>query len=141
MMRFYDVLSLLLNTIGAKGYERKQMEIREIENHKFIKLIEYALKNESFTVTQVCEAVGMSPSEFNSAKYSIFQLKGEHENIRSSDLNLPWQVSTKAFFDYLSFLQYRDAVKSAKKAHCTAVIAIIITGFLALGSIIVSLYT
>jgi hypothetical protein len=34
-----------------------QMEIREIEQHKFNKLIEYALKHKSFSVEQACEAL------------------------------------------------------------------------------------
>jgi hypothetical protein len=81
----------------------------------------------------------MSQREFNSAKYSIFQLRGEHENISNPNSKLDWELSAEAFFNYLKFLQYRDTVKFAKRAHITAIIAIIISGLLALGSIIVNI--
>jgi len=102
------------------------MEIREIERHKFIKIIEYALKHESFTVEQICEAVGISQVEFNLAKFSIFHLLGEHDPVSSPHKKIPWYLSTKAFFNYLSFLEYRHAIQTAKRAYILGIVAILI---------------
>lgn len=110
------------------------MEIREIERHKFIKIIEYALKHESFTVEQICEAVGISQVEFNLAKSSIFHLLGQHDPVPSPHSKLPWYLSTEAFFNYLSFLEYSHAIQSAKRAHILAIVAI----FLAAASMLLN---
>lgn len=103
------------------------MEIKKIEQHKFIRIIKYALDHESFTIDQICKDIGISQIEFNLAKYSMFHLLGEHEALPSPDLKLPWYLSSEAFFNYLSFLQYRDAIKWAQRALVVAIIAIFLS--------------
>ena len=57
------------------------MDFNEIENHKFIKLVKFALVNKEFTIRQACDASGFTEREFSLAKYSLFTLRGEHERL------------------------------------------------------------
>jgi len=77
------------------------MKIKEIEKHKFIKIIEYALEHQSFTVEQISKTIGISQTEFNLAKFSVFHLLGQHDPVSSPHEKLPWYLSTGAFFNYL----------------------------------------
>lgn len=86
-----------------------------IEKHRFIKLIEFALQHSSFSAREAMTASGMSEREFSGAKYTLFKLKGEHESAPASE-TLNWHLSPQAFFQYLSFLQYRHAVRSSSRA-------------------------
>ncbi len=102
------------------------MKIKQIERHKFIRLIEFSLKNSSFSIQQAVEASGMTEEDFSGAKYSIFQLKGEHEHA-TSDKVLNWRLTAEAFFNYLSFLEYRDALKASRRAIWVAISSLLVT--------------
>lgn len=69
----------------------------------------------------------MTEEDFNGAKYSLFQLKGEHEHA-AFDKVLPWRLKAEAFFNYLSFLEYRDALRYSRRAF-----------YIAIGSLLVSI--
>jgi hypothetical protein len=101
------------------------MKFQEIEKHKIIKLIEFALERTDFSVHQAMDASGMSEDEFSGAKYVIFQLKGVHEH-PSPDEVLDWRLSAEAFFNYLSFLEYRDALKSSRRAFGVAIVSLLL---------------
>lgn len=103
------------------------MEVKEIENHGYIKLIKFSLTNKSFNVAQALEASGMGLTEFNSAKYAIFNLRGEHEQITSLNQVFRWELAPQAFFHYVSFLEYKHAITSSRRAQIFAIIAIIIS--------------
>ncbi len=86
------------------------MEIKEIEDHKIIKLIKFSAKKSMFTVGQAATASGKPFDEFKRARYEIFQVTPNTEEIRSINQNSYWELKTSAFFSYLSFLEYRDSV-------------------------------
>ena len=111
------------------------MNITEAQDSKFIKLIEFALKNPSFTIAQACKASNMTPTEFEGAKYSLFNLRGEHENAHPN-ADLSWRLSPEAYFNYLNFLEFKHAVATARKAHWTAIVSIGISGIIGLASLI-----
>jgi len=95
------------------------------QKHKYIDLIEFALANRSFTVQQALDATKMSADEFSAAKYSLFHLKGMHENPDRNKV-LDWTLRPEAYFHYLSFLEFRHSVRAARKAFWLAVASICI---------------
>jgi hypothetical protein len=101
------------------------MKFQEIEKHKIIKLIEFSLEHTTFSVRQAMDASGMSKDEFSGAKYVIFQLKGVHE-YPSEDQELDWPLSTEALFNYLSFLEYRDALKFSRRTFWVAIASVLL---------------
>lgn len=113
------------------------MDLSVLENHKYIKLIEFSLKNNYFTGQQACSNSGLTKREFEFVKDKIFVLsiaqtdEHYHENTAYS-----WKLSPEVFFNYLQYSEFKFAVKTANKAHNTAVLAIIISGLLALGALI-----
>lgn len=115
------------------------MNLAEIETNKFIKIIEFALKNQKFSIEAACRECGMTIPEFNSAKYSLFMLKGEHEISNSSQDVLTWNLSPSAYFHYLSFIQYKHAVKTSNKAHWIAIFSLAISSIIGIASIVASL--
>jgi len=114
------------------------MDITNIENHGFIKLIEFALKNKSFSKKQACEFSGLGERQFDFARDNIFVLSGYQErNLSSSEIQ-DWELSPDAYFNYLQYVGFKHAVKVSQRAHYTAITAIIISAILAVVSIIVS---
>ncbi len=92
----------------------------ELREHEYVKLIAFALETPSFSVQQACEASGLSPRRFKSAMYSIFSLRGQHERLQSDHEILDWELSPEAYFNYLSFLEFRHSLAAAAKAQSTA---------------------
>ena len=114
------------------------MDITDIENHGFIKLIKFALENKSFSKKQACEYSGLSDRQFDFVRDRIFVLSGyQEENLSSSEIQ-DWELSPASYFQYLQYLGYKHAVKVSQRAHYTAIAAIVISGALAVTSIIVS---
>ena len=98
------------------------------QKHKYIELIEFALENRSFTMQQALDATKMSGDEFSAAKSSLFHLWGKHENPELTE-KLDWTIKPEAYFHYLSFLEFRHSVQSARKAFWLALISICIAIF------------
>lgn len=105
------------------------MESKIIDNHKHLRLIEFALKNKEFSVQQVCKVSGMSEQEFNNAKYSFFMLLGKHEYIDNIQQVLEWHIKPEAFFSYISYIEYKESSKNAKYAIWIAIISMIISAY------------
>lgn len=103
------------------------MPSSELEEHEYVRLIAFALKEPRFSVQQACEASGLSPRRFKSAMYSIFSLRGQHEHLESDHEILDWELSPEAYFNYLSFLEFRHSLATAAKAQSTANKAIFIS--------------
>jgi len=114
------------------------MELSVLENHKYIKLIEFSLENKNFTGLQACSFSGLSKQEFDFVKSEIYILSGAQVDYYSEIQPYDWKLTSQAFFNYLQFSEFKFAVSSAKKAQHTAHIAIVISVVLALSSLLIA---
>jgi hypothetical protein len=115
------------------------MNLNDIENYKIIKLMEFSLKDQSFSVQQACNVSGVSPDEFSGLKYSLYVLKGAHENIESNNEILDWRLTPEAYFNYLSFIQYKHSVLTSKRAQIVAICSLLISSLIGVASLVSSL--
>jgi hypothetical protein len=113
----------------------ESMDFSELDQHKYIKLIEFSLKHSTFTKSDACETSKLSSQEFDFVKRNIFVLSAAQEQSIHSREPQEWKLSPQVFFNYLQFLEFKHAVKTANRAQWTAVAAIVISGLLAIGSI------
>ena len=97
------------------------------KHHEYVRIIEYSLQNPSFSIQQACEASGLSPRRFRGAMYSIFSLRGKHEQLTSDHEVVDWELSPDAYFNYLSFLEYQHSLQTAARARRTAAAAVVIS--------------
>ncbi len=93
-----------------------KLDISELHKHQYIKLIEYTLNNNSFSINEACKATKISSPEFKFAMNVLFILSAEqsrpyvHEN-----QSMNWQLSPQAFFYYLQYREFKFAIESADK--------------------------
>lgn len=93
-----------------------------MEVHPYIKLIQFAIENRSFTVEQACMAAHISREEFMFVRHDLFVLSGAQLGpVFSQQQVMDWKVSPQALFGYIQYQAYRDAVESARKADRRAI--------------------
>ncbi|WP_211829381.1 hypothetical protein [Kistimonas asteriae] len=115
------------------------MDLEKLKNHKYLKLIEYALKEKNFSKEQACNASKLAHHEFDIIYRDMFiPHKNQEGEIHPNEV-LEWTLSQQAFFNYLQFLEFKSSVESAKKAQITAIVAIIISCALTLSPIVTAL--
>ncbi|GAA6145535.1 hypothetical protein [Thalassolituus maritimus] len=103
--------------------------------HPYIKLIEFALNNRSFTIEQARMAAHLSHEEFMFVRHDLFVLSGaQTDSVIPEQQVMEWKVSPQALFGYIQFQAYRDAVESARKADRRGLIATRIS----IGALIIS---
>ena len=112
------------------------MDIELIKNHRYIKLVEYALDNKTFSVQQACDASGLSETEFEGTKYSLFMLSGANEKIGSIHEVLDWRLKPEAYFSYVSYLEFKHSLTMSRWAWWFSIISL----FIAAMSLLVSGY-
>lgn len=112
------------------------MDMHGIEIHGYIKLIEFALGNKRFSKNAACEKSGLSEKQFDFARNRIFVLSAYQEQNFSRTEEQEWELSPEAFFNYLQYLEFKHAVRSARSAQYISIAAIIISGVLALASLL-----
>jgi len=111
--------------------------IKDITEHNYIKILEYAYKTKVFTESEICKALNLSKSGFESyvrgsiAQYDLEQATGSEQK---------WVMGYEAFLNYLEYIELKEARDSSRQAKTISIWAIIISGFLALSSIGISLY-
>jgi len=115
------------------------MDITKIENHGFLKLIEFSLENKNFSISQACETTGLSPKQFNFAKHEIFVLNGAQDGYVQENEMQSWELSPATYFNYLQYLEFKHSIETSQKSTKLAIGAIIVSGVLALASLIVSI--
>ena len=113
--------------------KENELKLSEIENNSFVRLIEFALMNKSFNVNQACQASGLSNSEFHQIRHTIFE--NSHPNINNDAQMFQWYLSPNAYFHYLTYIQYKHAVKTSNRAHIIAIISVAISIIVGIGSI------
>jgi hypothetical protein len=112
------------------------VELFTLENHKYIKLIEFAINQNNFTKIQACENSGLTTREFDFVRHEFFILSAAQAECVNDHQESEWTISSQAFFHYLQFSEFKFAVTSAEKAQRIAVIAVAISAILAISSII-----
>ncbi|MCC2615448.1 hypothetical protein LJ739_04240 [Aestuariibacter halophilus] len=111
-----------------------------LDKHSYVKLIEFTIENRNFTKVQACEVSGMSQSDFDFITHELFVLSAAQNEYVHPNQNYEWKLSPQAYFNYLQFCEYQHAIQTSNRAHWTSIAAIVISGALALGSIVVSIY-
>ena len=117
------------------------MNIDKIKNHGYLKLIELTLDNNQFSISGACKVTGLNFKQFNFAKHEIFVLNAAQDNHQNDHEVQQWELSPSSYFNYLQYLEFKHSIESSRKSTILAIVAIIISGSLALGSIIISLNT
>ena len=115
------------------------MNLKDIEKHGYLKLIEFTLENSNYSIEQACDRTGLNSKQFQFAKHEIFVLSGYQDTYVNPEKVLEWELSPKAYFQYLEYLEFKHAIESSKKATRTAIAAITISGILGLATLITSL--
>ena len=102
--------------------------IKTPDKHRYVSLIEYALKNPEFTAEQACSEVGLSDKEFRFIARSIFSLNAvqDSQDFRSSQVH-EWILQPEAYFSYLQYIEFTHSVEHANRAYWLAVLAIIVS--------------
>lgn len=104
--------------------------------HPYIKLIQFAIENRSFTVEQARMAAHLSREEFMFVRHDLFVLGGAQlDPVIHEQQVMEWKVSPQALFGYIQYQAHRDAVESASKADKRAFWALIFAGFSAMMSV------
>lgn len=115
------------------------MKPEELHKERTIKLIAFSIGKSSFTVADALNASGMGLSQFIAVGKSIYSEGTRISHAINIHEVLDWHLKPEALFGYMGLIEYEHSVKSAKEAKLIAIISIGITGFLALGSIVVGL--
>lgn len=68
------------------------MNIADIEKHGYLKLIEYTLKNNHYSIDQACEKTGLSSKQFQFAKHELFVLSGYQDTYVNPEEVLEWEL-------------------------------------------------
>jgi len=117
------------------------MNIDNIEKHGYLKLIEFTLNNNHYSIAQACKYTGLSSKQFHFAKHNIFVLNAAQETNLNQNTDQDWEISPGSYFNYLQYLEFKYSIESSRKSTNIAIIAIIISGLLALASLIVAMST
>lgn len=105
--------------------------------HPYIKLIQFAIENRSFTVEQARMAAHLSHEEFMFVRHDLFVLSGPQlDPVIPEQQVMEWKVSPQALFGYIQFQAYRDAVESARKADQRAIWAMGVSAISAIAGLI-----
>ncbi len=102
--------------------------INEPEKHKYVRLIEFAMTNSSFSADEACKACGLSSKEFQFISASVFILNAYQESegsVRVAQVQ-EWILRPEAYFGYLQFMEFQHAIEAAKRAYWLSVLAIVI---------------
>ncbi|MFQ3282961.1 hypothetical protein [Reinekea sp.] len=94
--------------------------------HKYIKLIEFAISQDSAYHMQLgLDASKMSESEFKLIRDSTFLTEHLEPNMPMSYI-FDWKLKPEAIFGYLSYMQYEHSDKSSKRAMFFSTASLII---------------
>ena len=107
--------------------------LSEPSKHKYVALIEFALKNDTFSVEDAIAACGLSEKEFRFVSASLFSLNANQASPGfSPTTKSDWILKPEAYFSYLQYLEFRHAIETAKRAYWLSVLAIIVAVIAAL---------
>ena len=103
-----------------------------------IKLIAFSIGKRSFSVSDALNASGMGLSEFLAIGPTIYSQDADISHKMDIHDARDWFLKPEALFGYMGLIEFEHSVKSASQAQKIAIVSIIISGILALGSIVTS---
>ena len=112
--------------------------MKKIQDHKFLKILRFAVENDYFTQNEMCEALDLTADEF--INYSQMSSIIENAHQLDDNRNSRYKMRYDAFRDYLDYIELKDTRASSKSARRIAISALVVTSILALASICLSLY-
>ncbi|MGV6818412.1 MAG: hypothetical protein ACWA44_14235 [Thiotrichales bacterium] len=112
------------------------MHITALEQHRVIKLIRFSLDNRSFSAAEALNQTGMGMSEFVAVANEIYCEGKDIDHSLNLNEVLSWNLTPESLFQYMSFLEYKDSLETAKRATVIAIASIVISGALALAQLV-----
>ncbi len=106
-----------------------------IEQHKYIKLLDYAISQQSsYHMEPGLQSANMTESEFENIRDSLF-INSNVQSPPNKNQVYDWRLRPEAVFGYLTYKQYEHAQKSSKRAlyissasFSVAVLTLVISG-------------
>lgn len=99
----------------------------EPEKHKYVRLIEFTLKNPIFAPEKACAECGLTAKEFQFISRSIYSLSAAQDQMIRPREEQEWVLLPEAYFSHLQFLEFRHAVKVANVSYWLSIAAVIVT--------------
>jgi hypothetical protein len=99
----------------------------DINDHKYIKLLEYVMdKKSSYVMRDALDYAKMTESEFLNVRDVLFINANMQAPPPNASLIYDWRLRPEAVFGYLNYKQYQHSVKSSNKAVYISVVSLII---------------
>ena len=97
------------------------------DKHKYVSLIEFALRNHTFSVEEAMSACGFTEKEFRFVSSSLFSLSAYQADPGFDPARkLEWILKPEIYFSYLQYLEFLHAVRTARQAFWLSLAAIVI---------------
>lgn len=113
----------------------------ELYKDRTMKLISFSIKNKSFSVSQATTASGMGYSDFVELGQVIYTQSTDISHGMDFSEVRNWNLKPDALFGYMGLIEFEHSVKSAQQAKSIAIWSIFVSGVLAVGSLVTSLYS
>ena len=110
---------------------------KDITEHNFVNILEYAYKNKVFTQKELCDALCITDEDFKWYQGNDRIVYADRNRVSGEK---QWTMSYEAFLNYLEYIELKEARASAEQAKNMAMWAIAISAFLAVFSIAISMY-
>lgn len=102
--------------------------LAEPTRHKYVGLIEFALKNPEFSAQAACDATGLSDKEFSFVADAIFSLDAnQSQGTYQPNHKQEWILKPEAYFSYLQYLEFKHSIEHARRSYWLSVLAIILS--------------
>jgi hypothetical protein len=119
---------------------REGMTPEELYKDRTIKLIAFSIKNKFFAASQATTACGMGYSDFLEIGPVIYTQSSDISHEMDFSVGRTWHLKPDALFGYMGLVEFEHSVRSAQQAKKIAIWSIFISGVLAVGSLVTSLY-
>jgi|TARA_R110001606_G_scaffold208573_1_gene356051 hypothetical protein len=117
------------------------MTPEELYKDRTMKLITFSIKNKSFAASQATSACGMGYSDFIEIGPTIYTQGSDISHEMDFSLVNNWHLKPDALFGYMGLIEFEHSVNSAEQAKKIAIWSIFISGVLAVGSLVTTLYS
>ena len=112
----------------------------ELYKDRTMKLIFFSIEKKTFSVGEALNETGMGFSEFVATGQAIYTQDSNVSHEMDSSVVSTWHLKPDALFGYMGLVEFEHSVKSAQQAKKVAIWSIFISGVLAVGSLVTSLY-
>lgn len=126
--------------VGKSKNSSEGMTPEELYKDRTIKLIAFSIKNKSFAASEATNACRIGYSDFVEIGPTIYTQSSDISHDMDFSSVRCWHLKPDALFGYMGLIEFEHSVKSAEQAKKIAVWSIFISGVLAVGSLVGSLY-